>query len=76
MAALLLLGILMVNILLLSLNREAFLAPLIVVVMSIALVMLSLYHGQNYSLYLVFPLLVAVPILVKTRWLAPGWCLR
>lgn len=67
-AALLLLGILMVNILLLSLNREAFLTPPLVVVMSIALVMLSLYHGQNYSLYLLFPLLVALPILLRTRW--------
>jgi diguanylate cyclase (GGDEF)-like protein len=67
-AALLLLGILMVNILLLSLNREAFLQPPVVVVMSIALVMLSLYLGQNYSLYLLFPMLVALPILLKTRW--------
>jgi len=67
-AALLLLGILMANILLLSINREAFLALPVVVAMSIALVMLSLYHGQNYSLYLLFPLLVALPIVLQTRW--------
>ena len=66
--ALLLLGILMVNILLLSVNREAFLSPPVVLLLSIALVMLSLYHGQNYNLYLLFPLLVALPVLLKTRW--------
>ncbi len=67
-SALLLLGILMVNILLLSVNREAFLSPPVVLLLSIALVMLSLYHGQNYNLYLLFPLLVALPVLLKTRW--------
>lgn len=67
-SALLLLGVLMVNILLLSVNREAFLSPPVVLLLSIALVMLSLYHGQNYNLYLLFPLLVALPVLLKTRW--------
>ncbi len=66
--ALLLLGILMVNILLLSVNREAFLPPPVVLLLSIALVMLSLYYGQNYNLYLLFPLLVGLPVLLKTRW--------
>jgi diguanylate cyclase (GGDEF)-like protein len=66
--ALLLLGILMVNILLLSVNREAFLAPPVVLLLSIVLVMLSLYYGQNYNLYLLFPLLVALPVLLKARW--------
>lgn len=66
--ALLLLGILMVNILLLSANREAFLPPPVVLMLSIALVMLSLYYGQNYNLYLLFPLLVGLPVLLKTRW--------
>jgi len=66
--ALLLLGILMVNILLLSVNRDAFLPPAVVLMLSIALVLLSLYYGQNYNLYLLFPLLVALPVLLKTRW--------
>jgi diguanylate cyclase (GGDEF)-like protein len=68
LGGLLLLGILMVNILLLSMNREAFLSPVLVLIMSIALVMLSIYYGQNYSLYLLYPLLVALPVLLKTRW--------
>ncbi|MEH6635975.1 MAG: GGDEF domain-containing protein [Halioglobus sp.] len=66
--ALALLAILMVNILLLSMNREAFLSPPLVLLLSISLVLLSIYFGQNYSLYLLFPLLVALPILLKTRW--------
>jgi diguanylate cyclase (GGDEF)-like protein len=57
-----------VNILLLSAHREAFLSPPMVVGMSIALIILSLYHGQLYTLYLLFPLLVALPIMFKTRW--------
>jgi diguanylate cyclase (GGDEF)-like protein len=66
--SLLLLGILMVNILLLSANRAAFLSPPLVLMLSIALVLLSLYYGQNYNLYLLFPLLVVLPVLLKTRW--------
>jgi len=66
--SLLLLGILMVNILLLSANRAAFLSPPLVLILSIALVLLSLYYGQNYNLYLLFPLLVVLPVLLKTRW--------
>ncbi len=65
---LLLLGILMANILLLSMNREAFLSPPLVLLLSIALLLLSIYYGQNYSLYLLYPLLVALPVLMKPRW--------
>jgi len=64
----LLLGILMANILLLSMNREAFLSPPLVLVLSISLLLLSIYYGQCYSLYLLYPLLVALPVLLKTRW--------
>ncbi|RLA48268.1 MAG: hypothetical protein DRQ97_04545 [Gammaproteobacteria bacterium] len=65
---LLLLGILMANILLLSMNREAFLSPPLVLLLSISLLLLSIYYGQNHSLYLLYPLLVALPVLLKTRW--------
>ena len=67
-AALLLLLVLMVNILLLSLHREAFLSPSMVIGTSLALVMLSLYQGQSYAVYPLFPLVLAVPILFNTRW--------
>jgi diguanylate cyclase (GGDEF)-like protein len=66
--ALSLLGILMVNILLLSMNKEAFLSPPLVLVLSISLLLLSIYYGQHYSLYLLYPMLVALPVLLKTRW--------
>lgn len=68
LGGLLLLGVLMINILLLSMNREAFLSPALVLLLSIALVMLSVYYGQNYSLYLLYPLLVALPVLLRARW--------
>jgi len=64
----LLLGILMANILLLSMNRDAFLSPPLVLLLSISLLLLSIYYGQSYGLYLLYPLLVALPILLKTRW--------
>ncbi len=67
-AGLVMLGILMVNILLLSMNRAAFLSPPLVLLLSISLVTLSLYSGIGYSLYLLFPLMVALPVLLKTRW--------
>lgn len=66
--AMTLMVMLMANILMLTLNRDAFLAPPVVLLLSIALVMLSLYYGQNYSMYLLFPLLVALPVLLRTRW--------
>ena len=66
--AMTLMVLLMVNILMLTMNRNAFLAPPVVLLLSIALVMLSLYYGQNYSMYLLFPLLVALPVLLRTRW--------
>ena len=67
-AGLLLLSLLMVDILLLSAHREAFLSPPIVVGMSIGLIILSVYYGQLYTLYLLFPLLVALPVMFKTHW--------
>lgn len=66
--ALLLLGVLVVNIALLSLHREALVPPSVVVVLCIAMVVHSLYLGQSYHLYLLFPLLSTLPILMKPRW--------
>lgn len=66
-AGLLLLGILIANIWLLSMKREALLTPAMVLLLSISLVLLSVFYGQNYSLYWLYPLLVALPILLKTR---------
>jgi diguanylate cyclase (GGDEF)-like protein len=49
-------------------QREAFMSPGVVLLLTIALVVLSVSYGQNYSLYWMYPLLVALPVLLKTRW--------
>jgi diguanylate cyclase (GGDEF)-like protein len=67
-AGLLLLGVLMANIWLLSIGREAFLPPGLVLLLCISLLVISVYHGQNYNLYWMYPLLVTLPFLLKTRW--------
>jgi diguanylate cyclase (GGDEF)-like protein len=67
-AGLLLTGVVIANIGLLSRNREAFLTPPLVMVMSIALVVLLMFTGQDYSLYWLYPLLVALPVLLRARW--------
>jgi diguanylate cyclase (GGDEF)-like protein len=67
-ATLLVLGALIVNILLLSFDREAFLSIPVVLLLNLTLVMLSLFYGQNYSLFLLFPLLVSLPVLLRPRW--------
>ena len=42
-------------------GREDFLSPGLVLFMSLCLLLLSLYHGPNYNLYWLYPLLVALP---------------
>ena len=66
--ALLLLGTLVLDIALSSLHRETILSPAVVVGACMGLAVVSLYYGQLYSLYLKFPLLVALPVLFRTRW--------
>ncbi len=60
--------VLVANIWLLSRNREAFLTPPLVIMLSMALVLLLVLVGQAHSLYWLYPLLVATPVLVRTRW--------
>ncbi len=67
-AALVLLGLLVVDIVRTSLHREALLSPPVVVGMCLGLAILSMYLGQLYSLYLLFPLLVSLPVMFQTRW--------
>ena len=66
--AIVMLGMVIVNILLLSANRDAFLPAPVMLLISIALLMLSLYYGQDYNLFLLFPMLVAIPIIFSFRW--------
>ena len=55
------------NIYLLTVEKEPFLSPPTVLLITLGLVILSLIYGQNYNLYWVYPLLVALPVLLKTR---------
>lgn len=67
-AGLLLLVAFIANIWQLSRDKTVFLSPVIVMVLTIALVFLSIFYGQNYSLYWLYPLLVALPVLLRSRW--------
>lgn len=66
-AGLLMLGLFLFNIVLLTRDREPFLSPPTVLMMTLFLVLLSLAYGLNYNLYWIYPLLVALPVLLKTR---------
>lgn len=67
-AGLSLLAIFVANIWLLSIRREAFLAPAMMLLLSLSLVLLSVWYGQHYSLFWLYPLLVALPLLLRIRW--------
>jgi diguanylate cyclase (GGDEF)-like protein len=60
--------VLLANIWLLSRGREAFLTPPLVIMLSMALVLLLVLVGQAHSIYWLYPLLVATPVLLRTRW--------
>ncbi len=67
-AGLAVLFLFLANIWRLAQQREAFLSPGVVLLLTIALVVLSMSYGQSYSLYWMYPLLVALPVLLRTRW--------
>lgn len=72
-AGLLVLLLFLWNFVLLSQDREPFLSPPTVLLLTLGLLMLSLVYGLNYNLYWIYPLLVTLPILLKTPaaiWLA------
>ena len=66
-AGLVVLFLFLVNIVLLSRDREPFLSPPSVLLMTLALVLISMVYGHAYNLYWVYPLLVALPVLLRTR---------
>jgi diguanylate cyclase (GGDEF)-like protein len=57
----------LINIRLLILDKKPFLSPPTVLLMTLALVLTSLAYGQTYNLYWIYPMLVALPVLLKTR---------
>jgi diguanylate cyclase (GGDEF)-like protein len=67
LAGLVVLALILVNIYLMSRDKPPFLSPLTVLLIAVALVILSLVYGQILTLYWMYPLLVALPVLLKTR---------
>jgi len=62
-----LLVLVLLNIYFLSVDREALLSPFVVMFFSIALVMLALHQRQEFALFLLYPLMVGLPVLLKPR---------
>ena len=54
------------NLWLLARGRQAFLSPAMVLLTTIPVVVLSVIYGQEYSLFWMYPLLVAVPSVLRT----------
>ncbi len=66
-AGLLLLGIIGGDIRRLGSDRRPLLSPLLVMLLSIALILFSVFLGQDYSLYWLYPLLVALPVILPLQ---------
>ena len=66
-AGLVVLFLFLINIVMLSRDKDPFLSPPSVLLMTLALVLMSMVYGQSYNLYWIYPLLVALPVLLKTR---------
>jgi diguanylate cyclase (GGDEF)-like protein len=67
LAGLLLLAMVLVNVWLLSRQRHAFLSPTLLLLSSIALIFLSVLQGQQSTVFWLYPLLVALPVLLRYR---------
>jgi diguanylate cyclase (GGDEF)-like protein len=52
----------------LSANRAAILPPHLLLLFSIALLIIAAHQGQQYAMFLLFPMLVGLPILLRLRW--------
>lgn len=63
----LLLFLFLSNTYLLARSREPFFSPPTVLLITLALALLSLAYGQILTLYWLYPLLVALPVLLRTR---------
>jgi diguanylate cyclase (GGDEF)-like protein len=66
-AGLLLLAVILVNIWRLGQGRPAFLSPSLLLFFSMTLIFLSVLLGQKYTVYWLYPLLVALPVLLRHR---------
>lgn len=60
-------AVLLLNIAMLSLGREAVVSPLVILSATISLDLVLFYVGHSYALFLLFPMLIALPILLPGR---------
>ena len=62
-----LLGVVFANIWQLGRDREALFSPTVILAMTLTVILVSIYHGQTYTLYWVFPLLSLLPLVLQLR---------
>jgi diguanylate cyclase (GGDEF)-like protein len=64
---LVLLLVVLANIVLLTRSRQAFLSPSLLLLLGIAVILLSVALGQQYSLFWLYPLLAGLPVLLRSN---------
>jgi diguanylate cyclase (GGDEF)-like protein len=62
-----LLGIVFANIWRIGRNREALFSPTLVLAMTLIVILVSIYHGQTYTHYWMYPLLALMPLILRFR---------
>lgn len=67
MVGFILLGVVFANIWQLGRNREALFSPTVILAMTLTVILVSIYHGQTYNLYWVYPLLSLLPLILQFR---------
>lgn len=61
------LAFLLLDIVLMSMGRKALMSSFMVVLICVALLVLGLHSGQEYALFLLYPVMVAAPVLMRPR---------
>ena len=62
-----LLGVVLANIWQIGRNREALFSPTLVLAMTLTVILVSIYHGQTYAQYWMYPLLALMPLILRFR---------
>jgi len=62
-----LLGVVFANIWQLGRHREALFSPTVILAMTLTVILISVYRGQTYTLYWIYPLLSLLPLILQLR---------
>jgi diguanylate cyclase (GGDEF)-like protein len=62
-----LLGVVFTNIWQLGRHREALFSPTAILAMTLTVILISVYRGQTYTLYWIYPLLSLLPLILQLR---------